>query len=71
MTYFKISYFDSTNTLMATPVTGAGLNAIRGVNIKFRVESPEPVTDAATGESSYNAVTWEKLIYPRNLGKPF
>ncbi len=71
MTYFLISYFDTTNTRMSTPVTGAGLNAIRGINIKFRVESPEPVTDAATGLSNYNAVTWEKLIYPRNLGKPF
>lgn len=71
MTYFRISYFDTTNTRMSTPVTGAALNAIRGINIKFRVESPEPVTDATTGLSNYNAVTWEKLIYPRNLGKPF
>lgn len=71
MTQFVISYFDSTNTRMVTPVIGSDLNAIRGINVKFRVESAEPVTDASTGLSNYNAVTWEKLIYPRNLGKPF
>ncbi len=71
MTQFDISYFDSLNTKMTTPVTGTDLMAIRGINIKFRVESAEPVTDASTGLSNYNAVTWEKLIYPRNLGKPF
>lgn len=71
MTYFKLSYFDTTNTKLSTPVTGANLDAIRAINIKFRVESAEPVTDATTGLSNYNAVTWEKLIYPRNLGKPY
>lgn len=71
MTRFDISYFDSLNVRMTAPVTGADLNAIRGINIKFRVESAEPVTDASTGLSNYNAVSWEKLIYPRNLGKPF
>jgi hypothetical protein len=71
MTQFDISYFDSLNTKMTTPVMGADLNAIRGINVKFRVESAEPVIDASTGLSNYNAVTWEKLIYPRNLGKPF
>jgi hypothetical protein len=71
MTQFVITYYDSTNAKMAVPVTGTSLNAIRGINVKFRVESAEPVTDASTGLSNYNAVTWEKLIYPRNLGKPF
>ena len=70
MTQFIITYFDSSNTRMSSPVTGTALNAIRGVNFKFRVESAEPVTDISTGLSNYNAVTWEKLIYPRNLGKP-
>lgn len=71
MTEFDISYFDTAHTRMTTPVTGSGLNAIRGINIRFRVESAEPVTDISTGLSNYNAVTWEKLMYPRNLGKPF
>lgn len=71
MTDFLISYFDTTNTRMTTPVTGAGLTAIRGIGIRFRVESAEPITDISTGLSNYNAVTWQKLIYPRNLGKPF
>jgi hypothetical protein len=71
MTQFDLSYYDSLNVKMATPVSGPNLKAIRGINVKFRVESAEPVTDASTGLSNYNAVTWEKLIYPRNLGKPF
>ena len=71
MTAFDISYFDTTNTKMPTPVTGSALQAIRGIKIRFRLESPEPVIDAMTGLENYNAVTWEKLIYPRNLGKPF
>lgn len=71
MTYFRISYFDSLNNLLATPVAGGSLSAIRGINVKFRVESHEPVTDPMTGIASYFAVSWEKLIYPRNLGKPF
>jgi len=70
MIYFRISYYDSLNTLMPTPVTGANRYAIRAIHIKFRVESHEPVTDAVTGEAGYFAVSWEKLIYPRNLGKP-
>jgi hypothetical protein len=71
MTQFLITYFDTANVQMATPVTGSALQAIRGINIKFRLESAEPLIDVATGQSDYNAVTWEKLILPRNLGKPF
>jgi hypothetical protein len=71
MTQFDISYYDTSNVRMSMPVTGSALAAIRGINIKFRVESAEPIIDASTGLSNYNAVTWEKLIYPRNLGKPF
>lgn len=71
MTQFAISYYDSTHTKMATPVAGINLSAIRGINIRFRVESAEPVTDVARDLPNYSAVSWEKLIYPRNLGKPF
>jgi len=76
MTYFRLFYYDTTNTMMSTPVTGSSnLAAIRSIRVKFRVESLEPITSAVTGDTSYNArynaVSWEKLIYPRNLGKPF
>lgn len=71
MTEFKITYYDTSGVKMATPVTGTNRLAIRGINIRFRVESAEPVTDASTGLSNYNAVTWEKLTFPRNLGRPF
>jgi hypothetical protein len=71
MTDFKISYFDSLNAPMATPVAASRLKAIRGINVKFRLESLDAVTDPLTGTTNFFAVSWEKLIYPRNLGKPF
>ena len=71
MTDFKISYFDSLNAPMATPIGPARRAAIRGINIKFRLESLDAVTDPLTGTTNFFAVSWEKLIYPRNLGKPF
>jgi hypothetical protein len=71
MTYFRIAYYDSLNHRMNTPVTGASLAAIRGIDVKFRLESLEPVTDPTTEVPDYFAVTWEKLMYPRNLSRPF
>lgn len=71
MTSLAFSYFDTTNTKMSTPVTGSNLAAIRSIDVKFRVESLEPVIDPIRGDTTYYSVTWEKLIYPRNLGKPF
>jgi len=71
MTYFRISYSDSLDHLFHTPVPDSSLSKIRGINVKFRVESLDPVTDPLTGQVNYYAVSWEKLIYPRNLGKPF
>lgn len=70
LTQWTISYYDSSNNKMNTPVTGANLLAIRGIKVKLRVESQEPLTDPMTGVTGYFAVNWEKLIYPRNLGKP-
>jgi len=72
MTDFRFSFYDTANVRMATPVTGAtALAAIRAIGIKFRLESFEPVIDPVTGTANYYAVNWEKIIYPRNLGKPF
>ena len=72
MTQFQIMYYDTGHTQMTAPVIGAAaLRAIRGIKIKFCVEGSEPVIDAMTGLSSYNNVTWEKLMLPRNLGRPF
>lgn len=69
LTQFSITYYDTVHKLMTFPITSsAALAAIRSIDIKFRLESFEPVTTIDT--TSYYAVTWEKLVYPRNLGKP-
>lgn len=66
---FRLTYFDTTNTAMATPISGlAAFNAIRSVNVRLRFESLEPVQQAFTDSSTYFGVNWEKLIYARNLG---
>lgn len=69
LTNLSFMYFDTLNNIMTTPVSGStNLNSIRGINVKLRLESLEP-TDASD-TTSYFAVNWEKLIYPRNLAKP-
>ncbi|OGU31416.1 MAG: hypothetical protein A2X67_11400 [Ignavibacteria bacterium GWA2_55_11] len=66
---FRITYFDSNNVQIGTPTNVADtLVKIRGINVKFTVQSPEPVIGQA-GDSSWAGVTWEKLMYPRNLGQ--
>jgi len=68
VTEFRLSYFDTLNRLIPTPVTGlAKLAAIRSIKAQIRFESFEPIPEADS--STYFAVNWEKIIYPRNLGK--
>jgi hypothetical protein len=66
VTFFKFTYYDSVYSKIPTPITTAvNLEKIRAINVSFRVESPDPVyTDYDT---SWAAVTWEKMILPRNL----
>lgn len=63
---FKLSYYDSINGLLSTPrTTAAQLASVRAIRIKFRFESFEPVITAT--DTVWAGVTWEKLIFPRNL----
>lgn len=69
---FNLSYFDTSGNKMNTPVSGAAaFAAIRSINVKFRLESWEPIRTLNDTTPYYYAVSWEKLIYPRNLGKPY
>ena len=61
VTRFKLSYYDSRDSIMATPVTGALLDSIRSVRLYLSLESPELI------DGSYMGAYYEKLIYPRNL----
>jgi hypothetical protein len=65
--FFKLTYYDSTNKKISTPITGvANLARIHAICASFRLESPEPVIDGR--DSVWSAVTWKKTIIPRNLG---
>ena len=67
LTYFKLTYYDSTNRKIATPITGtANLARIHAICASFRLESPDPVIDGK--DTVWSAVTWKKTIIPRNLG---
>ncbi|MBI3585848.1 MAG: hypothetical protein HY088_01800 [Ignavibacteriales bacterium] len=69
---FNLSYFDTSGNKMTTPISGASaFAAIRAINVKFRLESWEPIRTLNDTTPYYYAVSWEKLIYPRNLGKPY
>ncbi len=69
LTSFRIAYYDSVDAVLSTPIVGAdSLNLIRAVNVRFVIQSPEPVI-GPNGDSTWASVTWQKLMYPRNLGK--
>jgi hypothetical protein len=65
VTEFRFRYFDSLGVQLPTPVDSVGRRRIRSVNARFRIESPEAVITLF--DTTYNAVSWEKLIFPRNL----
>ena len=66
-TNFSLSYYDSTNTLIPTPITGSNLDRIKSIRVKFTIQSHSPVISLT--DTTYASVNWEKLIFPRNLSK--
>lgn len=66
LTYFTLAYYDSAMNKIPTPVTGtSNLAKIRAIQASFILQSSEPVL---TGyDTTWPAVTWKKLMYPRNL----
>ena len=66
LTYFRITYFDSAYQKIQTPITTlARIQAIKAIDVAFKIESSEPVYSAS--DTTWAAVTWEKTIVPRNL----
>ncbi len=55
LTSLVFSYFDTDGDSTATP------SLVQSINVKFTVESIEPV------DTTYSAAFWEKRIYPKNL----
>ena len=66
---FHISYFDSVNVQIGVPAILADtLAKIRGIIVRFTAASPEPVL-TPDGDTTYSVVTWQKLMFPRNLNQ--
>ena len=55
LTDLSFTYFDNAGDTTVSPTL------VNSINVKFRIESSEPV------DTSYASVFWEKRIYPRNL----
>jgi len=63
---FALSYYDTAEVLVPPPITDSlKLASIRSISVSFRVESG----DRALGgtDTTFYAVNWQKVIYPRNL----
>ncbi len=65
MTYFHIQYFNMNYTELATPVHSDSLSKIYAIWLKFIIEGREPAGSAI--DTTYYSITWQKLIYPRNM----
>lgn len=66
LTYFKFAYYDSSMNVLAMPVSATNLPRIREIQITFIVQSPEPVISNV--DTTWPAITWNKMMVPRNLG---
>ncbi len=63
---FKLTFMDSSYQQIPMPITTtADCALIRGINLYFKVESAEPTMTPF--DTLWAAVSWQKLIYPRNL----
>ncbi len=64
---FKFAYYDSAMLhRLTTPVTGTNLSLVRAIQASFTIQSPEPVISSV--DTTWPAVMWEKVMWPRNLG---
>jgi hypothetical protein len=69
VTKFYLRYYDENNTKINTPISGSDLSKIRSIFVQFTVESSSPVVTSA--DTLVPAINWQKLLFPRNLGKLF
>jgi len=64
---FLLSYYNSRDSLLVAPITGALRDSIRSVKVMLILESPEPFDTTYGGGYQYASALYQKLIYPRNL----
>jgi len=67
VTRFRLSYYNSRDSLLSAPVTGGMRDSIKSVKVFLTLESPEPFDVSRYGGSSYIGTYYSKWIYPRNL----
>jgi hypothetical protein len=61
VTRFKLTYYNSRDSILTTPVTGSLCDSIRAIRVLLTIESPQPF------DGTYSQAYYEKLMYPRNL----
>lgn len=65
LSQLRFRFYDNKNSQITTPITHVdSLKKIYSIDVAFTVEGREP---GAAGDTTYYAVSWRKLIYPRNL----
>lgn len=63
---FNLKYYDIDNAMIPTPIASAtDLNKIHSIKIHFDLQSPEPIYSKS--DTTWEGVSWEKTIIPRNL----
>jgi hypothetical protein len=68
VTKFKLSYYNTRDSIMSTPITGSLLDSIRSIKIILMLESPHPFDTTSTPSAmAYAHAMYQKLIFPRNL----
>ncbi len=64
----KFADYDSAmiDKLTATPLSASDRARVRAIVASFTVQSPEPVISNV--DTTWPAVSWQKVMWPRNLG---
>ena len=64
---FKLIYYNSRDSILNAPITGALRDSIKSIKVQLMLESPEPFDTARVGGRQYAHAMYSKLIFPRNL----
>ena len=62
---FKFAYYDASMNKLTMPVSAADRPNITAIQASFVIQSPEPVYTSY--DTTWPAVNWQKLMFPRNL----
>ncbi len=62
----RFQYYNMNYQQLPTPVVADSLTKIYAIRLQFIIEGREPAGSAI--DTTYYSITWQKLIYPRNMG---